>query len=86
MALFGLGTAEQATQVQVTWPDGRVRTLRNVTANQRLSVSPESAGTTATYRVVPVMSPIASLLMVLLLGLLAHRRIDRLARDQRSRI
>ena len=66
-ALFGLGTAEMVDQVRITWPDGRVRTLRNVTANQRLTVSPESAGIVTTYRVVPVMSPIAYLLMVLLL-------------------
>ena len=77
MALFGLGAAEVATQVQVTWPDGRVRTLRNVSANQRLSVLPEAVAGSATYRVVPVMSPAACVVLLLLLMMLAHQWMGR---------
>jgi enediyne biosynthesis protein E4 len=35
---FGLGTVDTARSVTVDWPDGRVSTLANVAANQRLTV------------------------------------------------
>jgi hypothetical protein len=48
---FGLGTAARADEIIIRWPGGRVRTLRNVPADQRLTVhegsdlaSPRSGG------------------------------------------
>ena len=38
---FGLGSAAKADQVEIRWPDGRVETLRNVKANQILTVTEE---------------------------------------------
>ena len=35
---FGLGKADTVSSVMVTWPDGRVSDLRNVAANQRITV------------------------------------------------
>jgi enediyne biosynthesis protein E4 len=42
-ALFGLGSATQADTVTLTWPSGAVQTLRNVKANQVLTVREEGA-------------------------------------------
>jgi len=36
---FGLGAAEKATTVDVTWPDGRHTVLVNVPSNRLLSIS-----------------------------------------------
>ena len=35
---FGLGKADSAQSVTVTWPDGRVGVTRNVAANQRIAI------------------------------------------------
>jgi hypothetical protein len=35
---FGIGKASQVDQVTVRWPDGKTQVLRNVAANQRLSL------------------------------------------------
>jgi len=40
-AHFGLGKAEKADLVEVRWPDGRTRQLKDVAANQILVVTPE---------------------------------------------
>jgi hypothetical protein len=37
---FGLGTAPRAERITVRWTDGRIAELRDVTANQRLSIEP----------------------------------------------
>jgi enediyne biosynthesis protein E4 len=39
-AHFGLGTATRLTQLDVHWPDGHVTTLRNVAADQILTIKP----------------------------------------------
>jgi enediyne biosynthesis protein E4 len=38
---FGLGTASNATQITIRWPDGTVKRLTNVPANQRIAVTYE---------------------------------------------
>ena len=38
--VFGLGLSEVAEQVEVEWPDGRVRRLRSVGANQAIMLEP----------------------------------------------
>jgi hypothetical protein len=43
---FGLGKVDTVASVTVTWPDGRVSDLKNVAANQRLTVK-QSESTTA---------------------------------------
>lgn len=40
VAWFGLGPAEYAAEVRVTWPDGRVTELSDVEADQRITVAP----------------------------------------------
>jgi enediyne biosynthesis protein E4 len=35
---FGLGTASIVEELQITWPDGKIQSLKNVTVNQRLVV------------------------------------------------
>jgi hypothetical protein len=40
---FGLGKIDTASLVTVTWPDGRVSELRNVAANQRVTVKQSGA-------------------------------------------
>jgi hypothetical protein len=42
-ALFGLGSAEAADTVTLTWPSGAVRTLTKVKANQLLVVTEGSS-------------------------------------------
>ena len=41
---FGLGNVDTVRSVTVVWPDGRVSTLRDVVANQRLSIRQSNAG------------------------------------------
>lgn len=36
---FGLGTSEQIEQIKVTWPDGKVQELNEVSANQTLNLN-----------------------------------------------
>ncbi|SEF55991.1 VCBS repeat-containing protein [Algoriphagus boritolerans] len=38
---FGLGKAEKLDSIQILWPDGKIRTLKEVRANQALTLSPE---------------------------------------------
>jgi enediyne biosynthesis protein E4 len=40
---FGLGNATQADSIEIVWPDGRKRVLKNVPANQVLKVKPGDA-------------------------------------------
>jgi hypothetical protein len=40
---FGLGDAPQADWVEIIWPDGMKRVLKNVPANQVLEVRPGDA-------------------------------------------
>ncbi len=41
---FGLGKIDTVTSVTVEWPDGRMSTLKNVAANQRITVRQSQAG------------------------------------------
>jgi len=43
---FGLGDRETVDRLQVVWPDGTRQTLRNVTANQYVTVAPDGTVTT----------------------------------------
>jgi hypothetical protein len=43
---FGLGDQVSVDSLRVRWPDGRSQTLRNVAANQRLTIRQEEAGVT----------------------------------------
>lgn len=52
---FGLGSVDTARSVVVDWPDGRVSTLTNVPANQRLTV--RQSGSTAARPSPPKESP-----------------------------
>lgn len=45
---FGIGKPDSARAVIVTWPDGRITTVRDVAANQRLTVR-QSAATRPAY-------------------------------------
>ncbi|HET7614040.1 MAG TPA: VCBS repeat-containing protein, partial [Gemmatimonadaceae bacterium] len=45
---FGIGRPDSVRAVIVTWPDGRITTVNNVAANQRLTVR-QSAATKPTY-------------------------------------
>lgn len=38
---FGLGKIEKIDSLQILWPDGKIRILRNVQSNQRLKLFPE---------------------------------------------
>jgi enediyne biosynthesis protein E4 len=40
---FGLGNATQAESIEILWPDGKKRVLKNVPANQVLKVKPGDA-------------------------------------------
>ena len=42
---FGLGKIDTVSSVTVTWPDGRVSELKNVAANQRVTVKQSGATT-----------------------------------------
>ena len=36
---FGLGTATQVTTLTVYWPSGKVQTVNNIVANQKITVT-----------------------------------------------
>ena len=44
---FGLGKIDTVTAVTVTWPDGRVSELKNVAANQRITLKQSASATPA---------------------------------------
>jgi len=41
--IFGLGDAQEADEVKVIWPDGKVQILNNVAVNQKLTLKQENA-------------------------------------------
>ena len=49
---FGLGKIDTARAVTVTWPDGRIGLVKNVAANQRITIK-QSESTKAPYSVPP---------------------------------
>ncbi|MEO1258495.1 MAG: VCBS repeat-containing protein [Bacteroidota bacterium] len=50
---FGLGDAAAADRVSITWPDGKVQTLRNLPVNQRVAVRYKDAAAQSEDTVVP---------------------------------
>jgi hypothetical protein len=40
MLHFGLGEQRQVSRIQVVWPDGTTRSFKNISANQRLVITP----------------------------------------------
>lgn len=40
---FGIGRAERADSLRIVWPDGRIQTIKNIAANQRISIHQKNA-------------------------------------------
>ncbi|WP_234737030.1 VCBS repeat-containing protein [Tellurirhabdus bombi] len=53
MAHFGLGTEATIAEMRVTWPNGKAQTLRNIKANQVLTVDIRQATEAATFPTTP---------------------------------
>jgi hypothetical protein len=53
---FGLGNAQLADSVKVTWPDGKSQTLKKIAANQTLTLSYENASQSTQYK--QVVAPV----------------------------
>ena len=54
---FGLGKANNIEELQITWPDGKIQTIKNVAANQRLVVRYTDA-VTGTFPSIALGTPI----------------------------
>jgi hypothetical protein len=48
--LFGLGASARADEIKVTWPSGQISTLKNVRANQYLTIKEPDANTKTAER------------------------------------
>lgn len=57
---FGLGSASTVSSLQVRWPNGKVQTYTNVSANQILTITEDATGPVATLSPIPGASNVSS--------------------------
>ena len=57
---FGLGTATTVSSLEVRWPNGKVQTYTNVSANQILTITEDATGPVATLSPAPGTSNVSS--------------------------
>lgn len=70
---FGLGATTKVDSLKVTWPDGRVEILRDVTANQTLTIRHENAKQTTSSKTAPIATPFTEVSSQLLTSPAVHK-------------